>query len=229
MDRAVAPRPAVIELIGPAGVGKSTIRKGLTARTGLTGQGLWKLPARLLVPGAIRVLPSCVELWRAAGMVPWQETKQVIRLEALFRLLRGANGRGRRTWLLDEGPVFALTWLRTVGRDPAHPSRFAGWWRHAIARWRETIDAIVWLDAPSDVLAERIRTRAKDHEVKTWSDADAVRFLDGFRAAFADTVADLTSGNGVAPEVLRIDTHGSSADAIVDDLLQRLDGRLDAR
>jgi hypothetical protein len=190
---------------------------------------VWKLPPALLLRSAVRTLPSWLDLWWRAGAVPWDETKHVIRLDATFRLLNRPLGQQPRTWLLDEGPVFVLTWLRAMGREAASPQRFGGWWRDAIARWRGTVDLIVSLDAPNAVLARRIRGRAEPHAVQAWSDADAERFLDRYRVTYAETIADLTRGNGARPEVVRHRTDLASVHAIASDLQRRLNGRLDAR
>src|SRR6266545_1629471 len=94
----------VIELVGPAGVGKTTLRRMLANQHGLTPRGVWRLPPPLLFKSAVRVLPASLALWLRGGALA--ETKQIIRLEALYRLIERAHGKVPRAWLLDEGPVF---------------------------------------------------------------------------------------------------------------------------
>ncbi|HEY3279492.1 MAG TPA: hypothetical protein VGJ83_03195 [Gemmatimonadales bacterium] len=225
------PHRSVIELVGPAGAGKTTIRRLLAAKYGIKGRGVWRMPTHRLLRSGIRLLPTSLRLWSAAGTLAWEETKHIIRLDALFELLHGADGRVRRRWILDEGPVFVFAWLRTMGRAAARPARFADWWGTELARWRRTVGAIVTLDAPNEILTERIRARAKAHLLKTTSDAEAARFLDRYRVAYDETIADLTAGegDGPRPDVVRLRTDEQAPEAIVEELARRLNGRLHAR
>jgi cytidylate kinase len=229
MDRAVIPPPGVIELVGPAGVGKTTIRRLLAAQYGLTGRSVWYMPLPRLVASAVRLAPASLRLSLQAGTPAWAETKTMIRLDALFHLLQGVEGRITRGWVLDEGPAFVFGWLRTIGREAARPDQFGAWWQTEIARWRRVVNVIVILDACDAVLLKRIRTREKVHLLKTASDVEAVLFFDRYRAAYEATIADLTGGDGVRPDVVHLRTDEQSPEEIVAALAGRLNGRLHAR
>jgi cytidylate kinase len=229
MDRPVTTPRGIIELVGPAGVGKTSIRRLLAAKYGLSGRGVWRMPSPRLFRSAIRLLPTSLQLWARAGTVAWEETKHIIRLDALFHLLHGPNGRVTRRWILDEGPVFVFAWLRAMGCEAARPERFADWWGPALTRWRRAVDVIVTLDASNEILTERIRAREKVHLVKTTSDAAAAEFLDRYRAAYAATIADFTVGDSLGPEVVRVRTDAQVPEMIVEDLARRLNGKLHAR
>ena len=71
---------------------------------------------------------------------------------------------------------------------------------------------MILIDAPDTKLADRIRTRAKQHRMAKGSDVAIQRFAKGFRNAFARVIDDLA----------RID---ASRPLVVDRI--RTDGRLD--
>jgi predicted ATPase len=231
MGGSVASHPKVFELVGVAGVGKTTMFNALATRNGLRCfPGVWHLPPSHLLDGAMHTWGSCLALWRRARMVPWEETKHVIRLEALFRLLSRHPGGEGGAVLLDEGPVFALAWLRALGRAVAGPQQFARWWGPTLARWRQFLNGIILLEASIPVLAQRIRSRKKWHDFQESSDPELWGFLAQSRDALSATIDDLTGGrSGSGPAVVRIVTDDRGPAAIVEEIAHQLDGRLHGR
>ena len=130
--------------------------------------------------------------------------------------------------MLDEGPVFALAWLRALGRAAAGPQQFALWWGPTLARWRQFLHGIILLDAPIPVLARRIRSREKWHEFQDSSDPELWGFLAQSRDALAATIEDLTRGE-TGPAVVRIVTDDRGPAAIVAEIQQQLDGQVYGR
>jgi hypothetical protein len=189
-------RGCVLELLGPAGAGKSAVCNALLARPGVSRASVWRLPRRLLLSRAPAALRDAARWrghgrWRAAGAGSTiQVAKQILRLDALHASLEKRREGG--VLVLDEGPLFALAWLRVFAqarpRDDVAPAR---WWMAAIERCARAIDAVALLDAPDAVLASRIRARVKPHMVKNRSDAEIDRFTAEFRVAFARVLADL--------------------------------------
>jgi thymidylate kinase len=216
----------VIELVGVAGAGKTTLLHRLAVRDRglLCRHGVWRLPRPRLLTSAVRMLPVCAALWRRAGSLAWDETKHIVRLDAIFRFLGSRRVRDHRAVLLDEGPVFVLAWLRTIGRDAAGPSANPRWWRRTLARWGAALDVIVVLDAPNDALIARIKSRAKEHQIKEEPEQNIAQFLDAYRASFAETIDELTRGSR-GPEIVRVRSDVAPPDVLADDLLGRLNGR----
>ena len=216
-------RPAVLELVGPAGAGKSTLARSLRARDASVRAdlSLWGLPRAELLVGALRLIPTILAALASGRPFRWPEIAQMIRLDALRREVTRSL-EDRRIVILDEGPVFALSWLDVFygrnGRDRA----FAIWRQRALAAWADLLDSVVLLDASDPSLAHRIRTRAKPHPVKDKPDAEIYGFAAGFRRAFERVIADLLAVGGENLRLTILDTGDTPADRHAEQLFTTL-------
>jgi len=199
-------RAVVVELVGPAGAGKTTLARGATELDASikSGLSLWGLPKRRLLSSAIALLPTMLAASLERARLRAGELAQMIRLGALRQVVRD-QARTHRVILLDEGPVFALSWLdvffaRNGDRVPA------SWRRRVITQWASLLDVVVFIDAADITLANRIRTREKPHMVKGLSDDEIFGFSAGFRRAFERTIGELSQAGPVAIDTLSTDT-----------------------
>jgi hypothetical protein len=120
----------------------------------------------------------------------------MIRLGALRHALERAATRGVRLIVLDEGPVFALSWLDVF--HPRYDDPVWNQWRaRTLREWAHRLDAVVRIDADDQVLAQRIRSRAKPHPVKLSPDHEIFHFLRRFRRAFDRVIAELAAAGPV--------------------------------
>ena len=115
----------------------------------------------------------------------------------------------RLVTVLDHGPVFRLARLRAFGPPVTREAAFCRWWERSIALWGGLLDAVIVLDAPDDVLVERIRTREERHRMKEQSSERTVRFLKRYRDTYREILEKLEG-----PRVLRVDTSRESPEEI---------------
>jgi thymidylate kinase len=198
-------RGVVVELVGPAGAGKTTLAQGVSAvdPTVRAGLSLWGLPRPKLLEAALPLLPTFVlSAIRPSRRLQWGEMAQMIRLGALRRVVRD-EARKHRVILLDEGPVFALSWLDFF--FARNGDRAVSWRRRAVADWASLLDVVVFIDASDSTLAQRIRTREKDHMVKDSSDEEIYGFAAGFRKAFDRVIAEIARAGHLVVDALRTD------------------------
>ncbi len=191
-------RPVVVELVGPAGAGKSVLAERLRAPGGVVRASVWNLPRLLLLESFVRSLPLLFRLCARDARVPLKVLKQIIRLNALHLLVRRTNHTG--LVVLDEGPIFALSWLRVFGRPSVRPDVTLRWWHGTYARWAAVLDRAILLDASSAVLAERLRRRRKPDDVyQHRTDAQVLDLTARYRSAFRRVLDDFVTASGTPP------------------------------
>jgi thymidylate kinase len=218
----------VAEIVGPAGAGKSTLTRVLRERDGSlrTGLSVWGLPPALLCLNAVLSLPRFVGLYRSRGRIRRDEVKLIVRLSALHQLLGRESSKSYRTLLLDEGTIFALVKLLAFGDSVkanggggggGRSNHLDAWTQSLLNRWARRLDAVIWLDAPDEVLAERIRTRGKAHRVKDKSDAEIFAFLARYRDSYERVISELNARHGL--KVIRFSTEEHSLEEMADQIL----------
>ena len=200
-------RPAVIEIVGPAGVGKTRLAEQLEASGQALRSTMWAVPAGLLARSTVRHVPGALALFRDSGAWVWSEVKHLARLDALHAFLRTSRWNGTRLLVLDEGPVYALSWLQVIGHEHFRRRPPGWWWSRTLRRWAGSLDAVVILDAPDAILKARLRERAKPHLMKDRSLDEVSAFATAYRDAAEHVLVDLTAAGG--PPVFRFESDDS--------------------
>ena len=212
----------LIEIVGPAGAGKSALARALTERLGTGGSvSVWGQRRRDLAQGALVVLPAALIAALTARPLALKEMTQMARVGALRRTLDRERGTERRMVVLDEGPVFALAWFDAFyGRNG--DAGWSAWRRRAVTDWAKRLDVIIRLDADAGLLAHRIRRRDKDHRVKEWEDAAIHGFQARYRAAFDKVIADLRHAGNV--KVIDMRSDDLAPEALAEQLASTMTG-----
>src|SRR6476661_3509834 len=99
-------------------------------------------------------------------------SRDLVRLATLHRKLASTALDERRPVLFDEGPIFALAWLRGFGHEIMRSPATEAWWQATLREWASVMDLVVVVEANDVLLARRIRTRPHPHEVKGFADPE---------------------------------------------------------
>src|SRR5919106_4183810 len=233
IDDRIKPKPPLImELVGPAGAGKTTLSRALSQRNEkiLLGPDI-ELRKVSHIPIFMRSISSSVPLflhpYRPNRMFTWSELKDIAYLKGWPQLLRRRSSNNGKLILLDQGPVFRMATLHEFGPESLKSEASKRWWLHLYEQWASTLDILIWLDTSDAVLMERINTRTKKHDIKGRPELEAQKFLTQYRRSFNAVLTKLKSYNG--PTILQFDTSKISIEQIADEILAACKLKLNER
>ncbi|KPJ79472.1 MAG: hypothetical protein AMS19_11160 [Gemmatimonas sp. SG8_23] len=215
--------PVVLELAGPAGAGKTTLSNSLREL------GVLQLPDRpsIRMPSnlsfflgtGLRLLPTLLRLPRDGRWYSQDEIARMLYLTGFDRVVRNA-GREARAVALDHGPVFQMAYLREFGPERLKRPSFERWWNGSYHRWARTLNLVVWLDAPDEVLIERVLNREQRHDIKSLAEPEARSLLHRYRDAHSYALSRLNSESPL--RVLRLSTESFSRDQVTQRVLDEI-------
>ncbi len=218
--------PLMVEIVGLAGSGKSTLANALSEYDDRI------VTAERFVPTApqnmpfsihhlLRSLPPLVLHARNGRPITRREIKGMLSLEGWHRVLRRQAARNHAAIILDQGPIFKLANLHGFGPEWLKCRSFANWWDRMFTQWAAALTTVVWLDAPRDILVQRILSRSSWHAVKEQSASEAVNFLSTYQMSCEHVVSSLLANSPI--QVLRFDTSHQSPGQIASDVLAALE------
>lgn len=221
--------PRFIELIGPAGAGKSSFAEALVqtceqVETGTPPYFRKYADLPFFIKNSVKFLPVFIQLL----LDPEQKNptpRQIIWMITLQGWHQNMNVKktsSKEVTFLDQGPIFIMTDLYRFRCLNLHNKVIKKWWVEVIKNWARTLDMVVWLDSPNEILIERIRRRSKWHLMKNRNDADLAFFLEDYRNCFNRILSSLHLYNKNI-RVIRFNTSRESMEGMVDRLLVELE------
>jgi adenylate kinase family enzyme len=220
-------RALVVELVGPAGAGKTTLAEALarldpSIHVDVSLSRLRTIP--VYVVDLVRLLPDLVRYRRAVPRFARRDARAMVYLSGWRRELTKIGQGVRDATVLDHGPIFRLAYLSEFGPALVRGTAFRRWWRREATAWGGILDLVVLLDAPDEQLVERIRSRERSHAVKDRPRDEASRYLNRYRTAFEHVLTVVRRAGDV--EVLRFDTSECAPETIASEVIERLRERL---
>jgi hypothetical protein len=217
--------PRLIEIIGPAGAGKTTLCNLLNQpENEIRLRNFPDIRKAANVPFFIlygsRLIPTVID--HPSNCDRWISRREFAWLTILngwSNILQKELKRSNGIILLDQGPIYLLTETREFGPEYLRKKKAAKrFWSDLYSQWADVLDMVVWLDAADVDLTERIRSRDKEHPVKDRSIETTLEFLICYRKAYERVISCLTAKH---PElkILRFDTSQTSPLEIASKLL----------
>src|SRR6188474_740753 len=183
----------IVELVGPAGAGKTTLSRVLTHQNPMIqiGSDIELRKAEYLpviLSNTISLLPAFLHQISHGRRFTWNEIKYLLYLEGWSGVLKQEAANDAAAILLDHGPVFKLATLNEFGPETLKTNQFETWWDRMFRQWASTLDMVIWLDAPDTILEQRINSRDQRHLVKGKSELEVGHFLARYRTSYEETL-----------------------------------------
>jgi hypothetical protein len=205
----------IIEVIGLAGTGKSTTCRWL--RQNLVGAMPEFSVNRLAVfQRTVKTMASGV-VRHGLGSIRDPEGGLVgLKFVAHFDSMSAALLARRRNpgglTVLDQGPIFNYVWSKRACRH----EQVRDWIPSQIGEYfeerAEFLSSVVVLDAPDEILFDRIARRSQDHEIKGADASTSAAFVAEYRELYAAAIDELRSWTGIEP--LSISTEYDSVEEV---------------
>jgi deoxyadenosine/deoxycytidine kinase len=217
--------PRIVEIIGPAGAGKTTLCQALSKCN--RSISLSNFPdvrkisdAPFFIWYGLHISPTLFSLTR-------RDRRKLTRREfAWLSILYGWPDilynelKKDKVIILDQGPVYLLAEAGEFGPESMLSPKAKTFWDRLYSRWAYTLELIIWLDAADADLQKRICTRDKEHVVKNESAEITSTFLNRYRRAYERTVSILLTNHPALP-VLRFDTSLHPPEEIAGQLMKK--------
>jgi shikimate kinase len=216
----------MVEILGPAGAGKTTLASSLCQRNGritvaeIPGARTFR-NAPFFINNGLELLPIFLRQPANGRKLTWREIKMMIHANGWYELLYQQALSGNDVILLDHGPVYRVVGLSEFGPQITKSNSFMDWREKTLAIWATHLDLVVSLDAPNFVLAGRINNRASRHIVKGKSQQEISDFLTRFRTSYEEAILYFAMLDD-APRVLHFDTHKEDQSQITESVLHAL-------
>lgn len=216
---------SIIELVGPAGAGKTTLAaklKSRNIRNQLAAPPYFRdintIP--FFTKNILSLLPIILFTYRAKSSrhLTRREIVWMATLNGWQRLLAKQASKNEANVVLDQGPVYLLAELMVFGPDCLKDQDMKKWWDTTFRQWANILDLIIWLDTSDSILIERIKNRDKWHLMKGQKEIDIIKFLKDYREAYENVISSLTSYNPCL-KIIRFDTGLESLEMVLDNLL----------
>lgn len=217
----------IVELVGPAGGGKSTLFQALQRDApwihGRYNPPIWDITSSpFYIRNIISLLPVLFRIYGSGdGHLTRRQMACLALLNGWHKILRKSADNNCEIILLDQGPIFLMAYLNMFGPKKLYQPNLQGWWNKVNDQWIHNLDLIVYLDATNDILIKRIRNRRVDL-LNGMSDQDANAFLSKYRTVYEQIITRFTSSDNQA-RLARIDSSMHSVSDLTANVIDEIE------
>jgi thymidylate kinase len=188
-------RPRIMEIVGLAGAGKSTLVRSLH---------LWNKEIQIFpLPNSwfIRSLTKRSNLWLPLWLQRHQLHKEFTReelisigcIDAWLPYIQLQTSSSADIAVLDPGSVYWLTKLQGFDSKLIGKSAYLRWWEDKFEQWSSALDVIIWLDAPDELCLQRVLAREEWHHAKHMEANEVLGRFRGLRKSYEQIISRMVS------------------------------------
>lgn len=215
----------IVELVGTAGVGKSTLYRALLKEKTpwLVGDDVppvWKIStAYFYISNILKLGPTLVRTTTNGGrLLQRRELAFLAILNGWHEILKKKVEQKNNIILLDQGPISKIAYMMVWAPDSLFKSNIQGWWDKVYENWKRTIDMVILMDAADETVIHRVNTRPQDHHLKGEPKNVFEFWLNRYRDIYGYIINKLVSNNEHKIRVIKI----NSGIYAVDELVQKV-------
>jgi thymidylate kinase len=207
--------PMLIELVGVAGSGKSTLKKQLHKSDPMIcsvqppSKSIYFMPLLKII---FKWFPLYLRHYSKTRWFTKQELRNYLYLESWLPHLMRCSLENDKVVVLDPGAFYWLTSLNELGPEITKSEQFLAWWEEMRQKWLSAIDIVVWLDAPTEMLMDRVKKRSEWHESKLLSRVEIIRTFDLYREGYTKLIDQISSRR--KNHILKIKTDQTPSDEV---------------
>jgi deoxyadenosine/deoxycytidine kinase len=211
----------IIEFAGVAGAGKTTIEELLLQRnSGI--KMMTQPPIHNYYP---HLLGSCLCFGIRLIIYNRKVCRMTLRSAWLCALLNCWNkhlhkhSRDGKEVVINPGPVYWLTALRKIGASVPKCGSFYRMWENMMCEWAYSVDILIFLEAPIEVIINRLMTR--DPWRKPGSEDYWRKYYASMQEDYAEVIDMMRAVSDL--KTLRFRSDLNSPDEIVKEIILSLD------
>ena len=215
--------PQILEIVGLAGSGKKTILRSLTQRNERYRQSQFIFNTIEYIPSLLDIAPLLLRIRllkfrdKNSRRLAWHEIKFLLYLRTVLITLQRKTSHNELI-VLNHNIVFIITSLHAFVLDAIKNRDLEKWWDNMLRETALLLDMVICLDAPDEVLLDRINKRKTWHRIKGLSEKEAQELLSSYRTSYEYVISRLIAINGRL-KVIRFNTHEDSLEQIVDKII----------
>jgi predicted ATPase len=223
----------VVELVGVAGVGKSTLfksldKKGFPWLSCEYSPPVWKIStAQFYIKNVFLLIPTFIRmLGNGDRLLKRREIAFMAILNGWHEELQKRTANSSNIIVLDQGPISIIAYLNVWGPKSLFNSNMNEWWEKIYGKWIYGVDMVILMDTSDEKIKWRINNRPQDHHLKGESDSVTLEWITKYRNLYEKIVYKLLATND-AIRILRLDSGNNSVDALVNTVLHEFNMEAD--
>jgi hypothetical protein len=216
--------PHIIEFVGVAGTGKSTLLKAMMQRD----KRIMTLPLPSkysYIPFLLRVVlnwwPIYLNHYRNSRWFTFQEIRNMGYLDTWIPFIRSQASTRQNIVGIDPGSIYWLASLQEFGPKITQHPKYQNWLKEKLEQWASALDVAIWLDAPEELCLQRVLGRDEFHEIKDVPANEALAELKGYRQSYKRILSQMSSRFAIKTFYFRTDQ--IPTDQIVERVFSEID------